>query len=319
MSKPYYTSFFQKWNKVFIRQINEDGSRTNFSEEYKPKLYLKTEEPNCDFKTLHGDLLKEVEFNTIQSAREYAKASTDKIYGYPRFEYSCADDIYPYNIEYDFDALRIAYLDIEVQSDTHYSTVKNPNQPIVLVQILYKDIFYIFGTEFYESFEDNIKFIRCKDEIDLLKKFVQVMRKFDVDIISGFNSHGYDIPMLYSRMNLIGLEDTFKKLSPFNYIDTSEVLVFGKMQLRVDIMGIQHLDLIELLKKFDRKKYENYKLDTVAKAILGKGKVQYDGKLSDLYHGTQPTLEKLPNDADLLDVLRQIKYNLEKELKLRTN
>ena len=283
MSKPYYSSFFQKWNKVYIRQINPDGTRTNFHVDYKPKLYVKSENPNCEFKTLYGEDLFEIEFKTIESAKEYAKASQDKIFGYPRFDYACVDDQYPYDIEYKYEDLRVVFVDIEVESGTHYSTIKNPDQPVTLIQLLYKDVYYIFGTEFYETFENNVKFIRCKDEEDLLKKFVQVFRKFDPDIISGWNSQGYDIPMLHERMNLIGLGDTFKKLSPFNYIDTSEVLVFGKMQLRVDIKGIQHLDMIELIKKFDRKKYENYKLDTVAKAVLKKGKTSYDGKLSDLY------------------------------------
>ena len=283
MNKPYYSSFFQKWNKVYIRQINPDGTRTNFNVEYKPKLYVKSENPNCDFKTLYGEDLFEIEFQSIESAKEYAKASQDKIFGFPRHDYACVDDQYPYDIEYTFEDLRIVYIDIEVQSDTHYSTIKNPDQPINLIQLLFNDVYYVFGTEFYESFDNNVKFIRCKDEQDLLKKFVQVFRKFDPDILSGWNSQGYDIAMLYSRMNLIGLGDYFKKLSPFNYVDTTEVLVFGKMQLRVDIKGIQHLDLIELIKKFDRKKYENYKLDTVAKAILKRGKVDYSGKLSDLY------------------------------------
>jgi len=283
MNKPYYSSFFQKWNKVYIRQINPDGTRTNFNVEYKPKLYVKSENPNCDFKTLYGEDLFEIEFSTIESAKEYAKASQDKIFGYPRWEYACVDDQYPYDIEYKYEDLRVVFVDIEVESDTHYSTIKNPDQPVTLIQLLYKDVYYVFGTEFYETYENNVKFIRCKDEVDLLKKFVQVFRKFDPDIISGWNSQGYDIPMLHERMNLLGLGDTFKRLSPFNYVDTSEVLVFGKMQLRVDIKGIQHLDMIELIKKFDRKKYENYKLDTVSKAVLKKGKISYDGKLSDLY------------------------------------
>jgi DNA polymerase elongation subunit (family B) len=282
MSKPYYTSFFRRGNKVFIRKVNEDKTRTNYAIEYKPKLYFKTDTPNCDFKTLAGDELHEIVFSDIKSAKEYADASTAEMFGYPRWEYACVDDEFPYEIEYNFEDIRIGYLDIEVESDTHYSTVKNPDQPIVLIQLLFEGIIYIFGTDTYISYDDNVKFIKCKDEKDLLRKFVQVFKKFDLDLISGFHSHGYDVPMLYSRMNLIGMDDWFKKLSPFNLVETSEEEIFGKMQLRVDIKGIQHLDILELIKKFDLKKYENNKLDTIAKAILKKGKVAYDGKLSDL-------------------------------------
>lgn len=284
MNKPYYTSFFRRGDNVYIRKINEDKSRTNYSVKYKPKLYIVSDEVESKFKNLNGENLKEVEFSGIKSAKEYAEAYQGKVYTYPRWEYACVDDEFPYEIEYDFNDLRIGFIDIETESLTHYSSVKNPDQPIILIQILYNNIYYILGTQFYESYDNNVKYIRCKDEIDLLKKFVQVFRKFDFDIISGYNSAGYDLPMVHERMKVLGLDDLFKKLSPFGYVETSEVEVFGKLQLRVDICGIQHLDMIDLVKKFDTKKYENYKLATVSQEILGKTKVEFDGDLGSLYY-----------------------------------
>lgn len=284
MSNSYYTSVFRRGDTVYIRKINEDKSRTNYSVKYKPKLYFASNELNSEYKNLKGEFLREVEFSSIKSAKEYAEAYQGKVYGYPRWEYACLDEEFPYEIEYDFNDLRVAFIDIETESLTHYSSVKNPDQPIILIQILFNDIYYIFGTQFYESYENNVKYIRCKDEIELLKKFVQVMRKFDVDIISGWNSNGYDLPMIHQRMQLLGLEDVFKKLSPFGYIETSEVEVFNKLQLRVDICGIQHLDMMELIKKFDLKKYENYKLATISKEILDKTKIEFEGDLGSLYY-----------------------------------
>lgn len=283
MNKPYYVSFFQRGSKVYIREVCSDKSRRNYHVDYKPKIYVKSDEPNTEYKSLNGDELLEIEFSDIKSAKDYISAYQGEVFGYPRNLYACVDELYPYDIEYDFNDLRIGFVDIEVESDTHYSTIANPDQPIILIQLLYKGTYYIFGTDFYESYDNNVKYIRCKNEIDLLKKFVQVFAKFDFDIISGYNSAFYDIPMIYSRMKLLELDDNFKKLSPFNYIDTSEVEVFGKMQLRVEICGIQHLDYIDLVKKFDFTNYVNYKLDTVARTILGEGKVQFDGNLSELY------------------------------------
>lgn len=283
MNKPYYVNAFQRGNKVHIREVCADKSRRNYHIEYKPKIYVKSDEPNTEYKSLNGDELFEIQFSDIKSAKDYVSAYQGEVFGYPRNLYACIDDMYPYDIEYDFNDLRIGFVDIEVESDTHYSTIANPNQPIILIQLLYKDTYYIFGTEVYETYDNNVKYIKCKNEVDLLKKFVQVFVKFDFDIISGYNSGFYDIPMMYSRMKLLELDDTFKRMSPFNYVDTSEVEVFGKMQLRVEICGIQHLDYMDLVKKFDFTNYVNYKLDTVAKIILGEGKVQYDGNLSELY------------------------------------
>jgi DNA polymerase elongation subunit (family B) len=308
MNKPYYSSFFRIGNKVYIRQINPDGTRHNFGVDYRPKLYIVSDNPTGEFRTLDGQELQEIEFSSIKAAKDYTEAYQGKMYGYPRWEYACVDDEYPYDIEYNFDDLRIGYIDIETKADTHYGTIAKPDQPVTLIQMLFKGVFYIFGTDIYESYENNVKYFRCRDEEDMLRKFVLLFRKFDFDIISGWNSQGYDIPYLYSRMNFIDMADTFKKLSPFNMIDTSEVEVFGKMQLRVDIKGIQHLDLIELIKKFDNKKYENFKLDTVANAILKKRKVQYDGKLDDLRITDFPEYVRYGlRDVELLAEIESVK------------
>lgn len=283
--RAYYSSFYQRGQKIYIRKIDEDGTRVNYHVDYKPKLYIPTQDKSkaCKYTTLTNDMLQEVEFSSPRALRDYADSFRGKLYGYNRIPYACLDDEFPYQIEYKFEDLRIVYLDIETKSDTHFSSVENPDQDIILIQMLYRGTFYILGTKHYESYDDNVKYIRCSDEKDLLKKFVTLFRKIDPDIISGWNSQGYDIPMLYSRMSLLEMEDTFKRLSPFNHIDIGEKIVFNKPQLRVEIMGVQHLDMLELIIKFGGKKYENNKLNTVSNVILGRGKVQYDGNLYDLY------------------------------------
>lgn len=280
----YYTSFFRRGNKVYIRELIDDHTREHRVEQYKPKLYIESQEPNCKYTNLEGHSLKEVEFSSIKAAREYGDSANIPVFGYPRWEYACVDELYPdEEIKYTFEDLKIVYLDIEVKSDTHFSSIENPDQEVILIQMLYKDRCYILGTKFYESYDDSLVYIQCKDEVDMLKKFVKLFRKIDPDIITGWNTAGYDIPYLKVRFDFLQMEDTFKRLSPFNMISESEEVVFGKPQLRIELMGIQHLDYIHLIKKFDLKKYENYKLDTVAKEILGKNKVSYEGSLADLY------------------------------------
>lgn len=283
----HYTSYFRRGNKVFIRElIQGQYDREHRTIDFSPKLYIPVskEESNCKYTTLAKEPLKEVEFKTIKDAREYGSSCNVKLYGYPRFEYACVDEEYPCEeISYNFSDLRVLYLDIEVQSDTHYSTVNNPDQEVILIQMQMGEKCYILGTKFYESYDDNLVYIQCKDEIDMLRKFVRLFRKLDPDIISGWNSAGYDIPYLKTRFDVLDMADTFKRLSPFNMINESEEEVFGKMQLRIELMGIQHLDYIHLIKKFDLKKYENYKLGTVSQEILKKTKVEYEGPLADLY------------------------------------
>ena len=79
MSNSYYASFFRWGNTIYIRKINEDKSRTNYSVKYEPKLYFLTDEES-EYKNLQGDNLKEVKFSSIKSAKEYADAYQGNIY-----------------------------------------------------------------------------------------------------------------------------------------------------------------------------------------------------------------------------------------------
>ena len=283
----HYTSFFRRGNKVYIRELVQGQTEREMRTiDYMPYLYIpcSESESNTKYKNLAGQHLKEVQFQSISSLRAYTDSVNGSLYGYPRHEYACVDNEYPTEeITYNFNDLRVVYLDIEVNSDTHYSSVENPDQAVILMQLQMGEMCYILGTKFYESYDDKLIYIQCKDEVDMLKKFVRLFRKLDPDIISGWNSSGYDIPYLKTRCDMLEIPDVFKRLSPFNQINESDEIVFGKPQLRVELMGIQHLDYIHLIKKFDLKKYENYKLGTVAQEILKKTKVEFEGSLSDLY------------------------------------
>ena len=52
---------------------------------------------------------------------------------------------------------------------------------------------------------ENKKVIPCSTEKILLKKFVEIIRDIDPDILIGYNQDYFDIPYLYHRMcNVIG-------------------------------------------------------------------------------------------------------------------
>lgn len=279
---PYYTSVFRRGDNVFIREISGKGKRENLKIKYEPTLYFVDKDGDSGYKTLKGEPLKGVKFSSISQAKAYADATDKVIYGYNRWEYACLQQRYSHEIKHDFSELKVVWLDIETESIGHFSSVENPDQPITLIQLLYRGTFYIFGTDIYESYDDKVKYIKCSDEIDLIKKFVHLFRKIDPDILSNWNGSGFDVPMIYSRMKYLDMEDLFKKLSPFNMIDVYEDEVFGKPQLRVDILGVQNLDYMNMVRKFDQRRFINYKLDTVAKEITGKQKVKYVGNLGEL-------------------------------------
>jgi DNA polymerase elongation subunit (family B) len=76
-----------------------------------------------------------------------------------------------------------------------------------------------------------------------------------------------------------------KKLSPWGKINEKKSVVQGRELTSYDIKGIQHLDYMILFKKFTFTPQESYKLDHIAKFVLGDKKLDYShiGTLGELY------------------------------------
>ena len=72
--------------------------------------------------------------------------------------------------------------------------------------------------------------------------------------------------------------------------------------------GVSYLDYIGLYKAYTYVELDNYRLDTVAMKELGRGKVEYQGKLDELFHND---IEKFI-EYNLVDV--QLVVDMERKL-----
>ncbi len=111
--------------------------------------------------------------------------------------------------------------------------------------------------------------VSCESEEDLLQKFQEEIIKFDPDIITGWNVIDFDLKLLkekFAKYNILfnlGRDNSPSKLRiESNFFRTS----------KADISGRVVLDGLDLTKS-SFIKLENYKLDTAAKQLLGKGKL----------------------------------------------
>lgn len=95
------------------------------------------------------------------------------------------------------------------------------------------------------------------------------------------NCEFYDIPYLYNRICKVLGKDWANGLSPIKICKAKPAGDFN--QLKVSIAGVSVLDYLMLYKKFTYSESPNYKLDTISKAELGRGKIEYDGDLQKLY------------------------------------
>lgn len=127
-----------------------------------------------------------------------------------------------------------------------------------------------------EIFEDSLTDYRSfdNDEKAMLKDFVLWFASQRVDIISGWNSELFDIPYIVNRLRKVLGETGVKLLSPWREVKERSIRFdTGETKQTYDILGITHLDYLDLYKKFNPGSKESFKLDHIASIELGERKV----------------------------------------------
>ena len=236
-----------------------------------------------NFTNLQGEYLDQKIFPDMRAAREYIKqfdgvSNSHKIYGQTRYEYAFIADEHKGMVDYDFDKISIAVVDIEVGSENGFPDPYEANEPITAITMSYLNgDTFVFGCGIYEVQGKEI-YVKCKDEHTLCKKFLELWNKKCPDIITGWNSKFFDIPYIINRFRKILGEPESKKLSPWNFIGERKTVINGRQQIAYEILGVAALDYIELYRWYapGGKSQESYRLDAIAQVELGEGKISYD-------------------------------------------
>ena len=277
----FYTNVQSFGNNILYRGI-QNGKRVKERVEYSPSLFLPSKRIT-NFTTLEGDYLDQKIFTDIRSARDFVKqfegvSNASKIYGQTRFEYAFIADQHTGMVDYDFEKVLVAVIDIEVGSENGFPDPYKADEPITAIAIKYlgSDI-YVFGCGDYETKGKEI-YVKCRDEYSLCRQFMSLWTKKCPDILTGWNTKFFDEPYIINRFRKILGEDETKKLSPWNYIGERKTMVNGRQLIAYNLMGVESLDYIELYKWYapGGKSQESYRLDAIAQVELGEGKISYD-------------------------------------------
>ncbi|MEK6871690.1 MAG: DNA-directed DNA polymerase [Nanoarchaeota archaeon] len=117
----------------------------------------------------------------------------------------------------------------------------------------------------------------CKNELDMLEKFVHTVKEYDPDILVGYFSDGFDLPYLRARAEKNNYKLTLG-------LDNSQPNFSRGRLLTAKIKGIIHLDIL----RFIRVVYAPYlqsetlSLNDVAQELLGERKSEWMHKHSSL-------------------------------------
>ena len=300
----FYTSVNQSQDRILVRGY-EDGKQFAEENEYKPTVYVATNEPS-EFKTLDGTPVEPVVLENLSSnARDHHGAIS-----WPH-QY-IATEWPEENISYDFDAIKKCYIDIEVASEGAFPSVAQAPVPVTAITIAQDGEYYVFGMDEFSSDDSHVHYAHCDNEIVLLDCFLDRWNSLNPNIVTGWNCRQFDIPYLVNRIKRLMGKDSSLRMSPWNIIEEVTINSFGKKTTVYQLVGIEILDFYELYQKFTYTQQESYKLNYIAHAELGQSKVDYSeyGSLQNLYRENHQKFI----EYNIVDV--KIVVDLEAKLKL---
>lgn len=291
----------------------EDGKPVQRKIPYKPYLFIPTKKAS-KYKTLDGIPVGRIDFESMKEARDFCKDYKDvegmPIFGLNNYTYTYIFDTYHGDIPYDPSLISVVSIDIEcdIANGQGFPDIQKADNEITLITISRNGIKTVFGCGNYVVHGPNIKYYKCKDELHLLRCFIEIWNssQYSPDIITGWNIEFFDIPYTINRIKKVLGDYEAKKLSPWQMLHESKIDVMGHEQQSYEIVGIASLDYLQLYKKFAYTQQESYSLDNVAFEELGARKLDYGeyGSLGVLQvKNWQMYTEYNIRDVELVDML----------------
>lgn len=313
----FYTNVCTRGNKVLVRGY-DNGERFQKEVPYKPFLFVtpqKSEASQCTYKTIKGKPVKKITFDSMYDAKEFAKRYAEienfNVYGLTTFIYPYINEYYQGNIEHDPSLISVCCFDIETSTEGGYPDIDKADKPIISISISKNGKMIVLGMKDYNVTQDFVTYIKCKDEYDLLKKFLIVWesKQWNPDVITGWNIEMFDIPYCVKRIERILGEGESKRLSPWrNVWLKSARLNNGSTIASYRIDGVSTLDYMNLYKKFSYSPQESYALNHIANVELGEEKLDYSeyDSMHDFYvKNFQKFIDYNIHDVFLVDKLEE--------------
>jgi DNA polymerase elongation subunit (family B) len=114
-------------------------------------------------------------------------------------------------------------------------------------------------------------------ERELLMKYLTYVESVNATIWTGWNIDFFDVPYLYNRIKNVCGENQANRLSSIGKT------YWSPYRNRYSIAGVSIMDYIGLYKRYNFGLESSYTLNHIAMKELGRGKVEYEGSLDDLF------------------------------------
>ena len=211
--------------------------------------------------------------------------------------------------------LNVCFFDIETDFDPErgFADPSDPFMPItaITVHLQWLDSLVTFalppkGLTMEQAKKEVEEFPNTylyEKEGDMLEAFLDIIQ--DADILTGWNSEGYDIPYTVNRVSRVLSKDDTRRFCLWKQLPKKrEYEKYGKKAETYDLIGRVHLDSLELYRKYTYEERHTYRLDAIGELEIGENKTVYEGTLDQLYNNDFKTfIEYNRQDVALLDKL----------------
>lgn len=225
------------------------------------------------YKSIYGEDCYRVTYTSIKVKNNIMKAFPDYTYEAdvtPEFKYLMQSKTSAWS---DASERNIGYFDIETFTDSEeFAGPDNAFAPITSIQLhsSRQDHYYMIAWHEVETehltvpelvTKGNTTYIFCKDEVDVVLSFFELVSELKIDILTGWFSAGFDLPYICERCDRIGVD--YNALSPIG-----KVTHYSKgYEWKTYIEGIDHIDMMEAVAEVGYN-LPNNKLATAMKEIL---------------------------------------------------
>ena len=128
------------------------------------------------------------------------------------------------------DDILVVTIDIEVASDNGFPKVEDSTEELLSITIKNHQSkkIVVFGVGEYTNNREDVSYVKCQDEDELLQKFLTFWENHKPDVVTGWNSKFYDIPYLIHRIKYRFGEDEIKRLSIWKSVFKDSIYIAGK-------------------------------------------------------------------------------------------
>ena len=298
--------------------------------EYPAEYVMYVDDPRGKFTSIYGTPVSRFttrngkEFRkeqAIQKSKNLYEADINPIF-------RCLENNYKGK---DSPKLNVAFFDIEVDFDQKrgFSPTTDPFNAVTAISVYLqwldqlvtlvvppKHMSLETGMDIAADFENTIVF---EDEAEMLKTFLDLIE--DADVLSGWNSEGYDIPYTVNRITRVLSKDDTRRFCLWGQFPKERTFErFGAESQTYDLVGRVHMDYMQLYRKYTYEERHSYSLDAIGEYELGETKTAYEGTLDQLYnqnfkkfieYNRQDTLllNKLDQKLQFIDLANEIAHD----------